>query len=88
MNGEIPTRADVEAKLLDLIEGRASREEVSSWAQYWLHEDFEKGRDLFDDPVLLDALEALSGADLGGFERPYLHYEEDFRAWLDELRQG
>ena len=88
VNEDVPTRADVEAKLLDLIESRASREEVSSWAGYWLHEDFEKGRDLFDDPVLLDALESLSAADLGGYEMSYLYYEEDFRAWLEELRQG
>ena len=84
----IPSRADVEAKLLDLIEGRLSREEVSSWAEYWLYEDFEEGRDLFDDPVLLDALDALSGADAITTDRPYLYGESDFRAWLDELREG
>ncbi len=85
---QVPTRTYVEAKLLDLIEGRASREEVSLWAEYWLHEDFVKGRDLFDDTVVLDGLEALSMADAPSTDRPYLYGEEDFQAWLQELRRA
>jgi hypothetical protein len=82
----VPTRADVEAKLMDLIEGRYTREEASSWAELWLTKDFEQN--LIKDPMVLSALEALSGADMISTDRPYLYDEVDFRAWLDELRQA
>lgn len=84
----IPTRADAEMKLLDLIEGRCSRDEASSWAEYWLYEDYVVGRDLFDDPALLEALDVLSGADMITTDRPYLYDEVDFLAWLHELQQA
>lgn len=86
MNDEVPTRAAVEAKMLDLVEGRCSRDEASSWAGYWLYEDFERGRDLFDDPALLHLLERVSG--LEPTDEEDIYHVVDFQAWLDELRQA
>jgi hypothetical protein len=71
--------------MLDLIEGRCSREEAASWAEGWYTKDFDL--DLIDDKVL-DTLEKLSGADMISTDRPFLYNEVDFRAWLDELRQA
>jgi hypothetical protein len=84
----MPTRADAEMKLLDLIEGRCSRGEASSWAEYWLYEDGVLGGDLFHDLALLEALKDLSGADMITTDRPYLYDEVDFRAWLHALQQA
>jgi hypothetical protein len=80
----IPTRADVEMKLLDLIDGRCSRDEVSTWAEIWVVRDFDE--DLIDDLVVLKALERLSGLDPTDEEDVY--HEEDFRAWLHALQQA
>jgi hypothetical protein len=80
----LPSRAEVEAKLIDLIEGQCSREEVASWASPWV-----RAADLdVEDLALWDALENLCGADLKTMDRPYLHGETDFRAWLEELRHA
>ena len=81
---QIPTRAAAEMKLLDLIEGRCSREEASSWAGIWVVRDFDE--DLIDDLVVLKALERLSGLDPTDEEDMY--HEEDFRAWLHALQQA
>ncbi len=88
LEGEVPMCADVEAKLLDLIEGRCSRYEASSWAEHWLYEDYVLALDLFDDPALLEAIDALSGVDMITTDHPYLYGEEDLRAWLHELQQA
>ncbi len=88
LEGEVPMCADVEAKLLDLIEGRCSHYEALSWAEHWLYEDYVLVLDLFDDPALLEAIDALSGADMITTDRPYLYGEEDFRVWLHELQQA
>jgi hypothetical protein len=41
-----------------------------------------------DDPVVWRALDNLGGADAVSTDRPFLFEEVDFRAWLDELREG
>ena len=40
-----------------------------------------------DDPVVWDALNNLAGADAPSTDRDFLFGEDDFRAWLGELRQ-
>lgn len=77
-----PTRSEVEEKLVGLLEERYSREEVSSWAERWIALP-EPG---IDDPVVWNALNELSGADMISTDRPYLYEEADFQAWLAELK--
>lgn len=79
-----PSRAEVEEKLRGLIEGRYSREAVTSWAEQWV---------MAKDPNVQDgavwrALTALAGADLISTDRPYLYGREDFLAWLNDLQQA
>jgi hypothetical protein len=57
LNVEVSTRAGVEAKLLDLIEGRCSRDEASSRAEAWIVRDLEE--DLIDALALLEALQVV-----------------------------
>src|SRR5437867_4002843 len=82
-----PSRQEVESRLIDLIEGRCTREEASDWAAQWVLADQRYGLDLvISDWGVWDALVALMGADLRTIDRPYLHDEVDYRAWLAELR--
>jgi len=41
-----------------------------------------------DDPVVWRALDNLAGADAVSTDRQFLFEEVDFRAWLEELRDG
>jgi hypothetical protein len=79
-----PSRQEVEARLLDLIEGRSTREEAASWAEQWVDSDGER----VSDPAVWKALTQLSGADLKTIDRPYLHEQADFEAWLGMLRRA
>lgn len=86
-----PTRKQVEDKLLDLIEGRSSREDLASWAVKYLVSDFQEGDDddalSIEDPVVLSTIENLSAADLKVSDHSYFHQDTDFLAWLEDLRQ-
>ena len=77
-----PSRAEVEAQLLALIDGQISRDDATSWAMQWVAAP-EPG---VDDEVVWNALNQLAGADAVSTDRPHLFEEIDFRAWLDELR--
>ena len=79
-----PSRADVEAELLRLIDGRTTRDEATAWAMQWVAAS-DPG---VDDEVVWNALNNLAGADAVSTDGPYLFQEIDFRAWLDELRRG
>jgi hypothetical protein len=79
----VPSFTEVEAKLVDLIDGRCSRQEASDWARQWVG--------LIDtldmDDAMYDALDSLYGADLPDLDRSYLYSETDFQRWLKELRE-
>lgn len=75
-----PTRNEVKECLLDLLNGRRTREEVSDWAAPWVTQDFPE----VDDPVVWEGLTDLLGADLMTLEG-YLHSEQDFRNWLQKI---
>ena len=82
-----PSRAEAEAKLLDLIEGRCTRQEVSDWAAQWfLADQWSRVHLEVNDYGVWDTLGLLMAADLKTIDRPYLYDEVDFRAWLEELR--
>lgn len=76
-----PTRDLLKARLLDLLAGRTTREEVADWAVEWVREP----RPDVHDPVVWEALTQMAGADLRVSPTAYLHGESDFHAWLDAL---
>jgi hypothetical protein len=77
-----PVPQEVETKLLDLIEGRCTREEAEDWALQWVAADDPE----VEHDGVWEALMALAGAGLKTGPSAYLHGEADFSAWLDELR--
>lgn len=76
-----PSREVLRARLLDLLAGRATREEVADWAVKWVRESMPD----VQDPIAWEALKQLSGADLRISPTDYLHTEVDFHSWLDQL---
>lgn len=76
-----PARSEVRAQLAALVEGRLSREQVSSWASPWVW----ARQDECEDQGVWEALEAMAGADSLTTDRPYLFGTVDFQAWLDDL---
>lgn len=78
----VPTVEDVEARLERLVRTECSREEVADWAAQWVRMDEPP----IDDPRVWAAIEKLSGADMPSTDRRYLYDENDFNAWLKELR--
>lgn len=79
-----PDRAEVRQRLLDLLGGRASREEVADWASTWVTQDDPA----VEDPIVWNALRDLAGADLKVNPVDYLHGEVDFHEWLDQVEAG
>lgn len=79
-----PNRAAVRERLLDLLAGRASREEVSAWASTWVRQQDP----VVEDHVVWQALRDLSGADLKVSPVDYFHGEGDFHEWLDRVEAG
>jgi len=77
-----PSRAEVDSRLVELIEGIQSRQEIADWASQWIRAS-EPG---VDDPAVWKVLTCLVGADMITTDRPYLYEEVDFRDWLEELR--
>ena len=73
-----PTRQEVKVRLIDLLAGRASREEVANWAAHWVIAD-DPG---VEDEVVWESLTVLVGADLETAPGVYLHAEPDFEDWL------
>ena len=71
---EAPNRMEVEAKLCDLLAGKASRKDVTEWAERWVRMSNPNVR----DPQIWKALIRLSGADLISTDRPYLYDQQDF----------
>jgi len=79
-----PSRAEVEARLRELISGELGRDEATAWAMHWI----AAATPGVDDPVVWRALDNLAGADAVSTDRQFLFEEVDFRAWLEELRDG
>ena len=76
-----PSRAAVKQMLMALLVGDTSREEAADWAVEWVRID-DPG---IDDPVVWSALCHLARADLQTAPGEYLHHEDNFHSWLDEL---
>jgi hypothetical protein len=78
---EAPSRELVHERLLGLLSGRFSPDEVAEWAAPWVR-DRNSG---FVDPVVWRALIQLSGADVRESPVEYLHSVPDFQQWLSEF---
>ncbi len=76
-----PSRSEVHDRLMQLLRGDVSREEVTKWANHWVAADDPE----VEDRVVWKALGRLSAADLLISPTDYFHGEEDFQDWLDEL---
>jgi hypothetical protein len=83
-----PSRSETLEKLADLLAGRITREQASSWAARWVSDGgLSTGAGKFDDAVW-EVLTALYAADVYGGDRPYLYDEADFREWAAELQRA
>ena len=78
-----PSRAEVEARFIALLDGSQSRDEVDRWASRAL----VNLDDADVDDALWWALGILSGIDLRhGPDKPFLHDDEQIGGWLTEFR--
>jgi hypothetical protein len=82
MVGTPPSRTEIEDRLVELLGGKQSREEAADWAPRWIRAEEPR----VDDPAVWKALSQLAGADPKTIDRPYLHEDVDFLAWLEELQ--
>jgi len=79
--GAAPSRAEVRERILALIGSDESREVVSDWAARWIRLPDPN----IEDPVVWTAIQRLAGADLRISKEKYLHTDEDFMAWANDL---
>ncbi|MGI5149440.1 hypothetical protein ACQEVC_24340 [Plantactinospora sp. CA-294935] len=78
-----PTLDEIESRLVGLVGGRLSRDEVDRWAARWVTQD-----GLGWDDLSWWALNLLYGIDLPAGEGcGYLHDDDQVRLWLAELRK-
>ena len=71
-----------------LIEDEGTRVEVAEWASEFITYDDPEIYPPVDDPGVWQAISQLAGADLQVSPSDFLHGQEDFRAWLQELRSS
>ncbi|MEV0074616.1 MULTISPECIES: hypothetical protein [unclassified Amycolatopsis] len=72
----------VRGRMIALVEGLLTREEVADWALPLIK--CESAR-YSSDATLWTALDRLAGADLQQGPGVYLHDADDFQSWLDEF---
>ena len=82
----VPTREGVAERMELLIAGQMSRDEIADWAKEFIFYDNPQIYPEVSDLVVFDMLTTLSGADSPSTDREFLYGEEDFVAWLSELR--
>ncbi|HWL37077.1 MAG TPA: hypothetical protein VNQ77_12885 [Frankiaceae bacterium] len=84
MTASPPSRRDVRHRLVDVLSGRRSREEVADWAAEWVMEAEPE----VDDEVVWHGLTELAGMDLTVAPDVYLHSVDDLRAWLRRIEEA
>jgi hypothetical protein len=82
---ELPSRAEILARLAALRSGALSREDASAWAEHFVTADERGYHQRITDWAAWEALKWLMGADLNGGDRAYLHGEADFDDWAKSL---
>ncbi len=79
-----PSRSEVIAKLNQLVQESASREEVATWAQKWVIADNPPDM----EKEVWESLQFLTGVDLISTDRPYLYSVQDFEGELAKLLES
>jgi hypothetical protein len=79
-----PSRKEVEEKMLNLLNGTLTKEQVADWASRWITQSDPN----ISDEAVWNALMSLAGADTLEAPGVYLHTEPDLHAWLDELQSA
>lgn len=74
---ELPFRASIELRLIDLIDGRITGDEAAAWARPFVADDRARAQ----DPSAWETLKSLSGA--AGMDRDD---SETVRGWLEVMR--
>lgn len=78
-----PGLDEIEQHFVAVLDGRLSRDQADRWAARWLADSGLSWEDL-----AWWALDLLHGVDLTtGPDGPFLHDDEQLRAWLHELRR-
>jgi hypothetical protein len=79
-----PSREEIEAQFVALLNGSQSRDQVDRWAAQWVTDPDAGG---VDDEDVWWALTLLCGVDLRhGEHATYLHDDEQVRDWLEAFR--
>lgn len=78
-----PDRAEIEKRLIGLLDGNVTREEAADWACSFVAGNHPR----VTDQAAWDALQTLSGVD-GKHDdsEDYLYDKVGFRGWLEALR--
>ena len=80
----LPGRTQVRECFVDLLDGRATREEIADWASAWVHD----GHPTVADALVWQALRELSTADHRVDGMGYLQSDQQFIAWLARVDQS
>jgi hypothetical protein len=82
---QLPTKQEMLDVFDDLISGKVTREQISSWANKIMDDEDLELTDLEADGVIWDLLGSLGGCDSIAPDRPYLYGVEDFLSWRNQL---
>jgi hypothetical protein len=80
-----PDRQATEQRLVGLVEGRLSPEEVADWARAYVIDESTHPPKM-DQSVWL-ALQLLCGADMQSGPGEYLHGQRDYELWLAQYQR-
>lgn len=82
------TVQEIVERLKMVLEGTATREAVSSWAENWTRSFMDASGLKEMDLIIWKYLDVVSGIDLKDAPTEYLHVEEDIREWIERFGKG
>ncbi|RJG25916.1 DNA-binding protein [Paenibacillus thiaminolyticus] len=77
-----PTKEEVLSKLLSILQGSLSREEVADWASEIVMQD----EPIVTDEEVWELLKITSGVDIKDSPDEYLHVEQDIMDWINKFK--
>lgn len=84
---EKPTVKEIVRRLKLVLDGKISREEVSTWAEHWTQKFMNEFGLSEEDLILWKYLDVVSGIDLKDSPNEYLHVDEDIRDWIKRFEE-
>jgi hypothetical protein len=81
---KLPTIADMLVRLQAVLQGRLTREELSSWAETWVMAQAPPDM----DPKVWSWLDTVSGVDMPDPTSPsrkWVYTDDDIRSWIAQL---